>query len=66
MSRHIPAHIRAAIARNAHRWETTDGTPALEAMGIDPPRVCPECETTTCHRTRKNPYCSATVYKEGS
>ena len=26
--------------------------------------VCPECETTTCHRTKRNPYCSATVYKE--
>jgi hypothetical protein len=26
--------------------------------------ACPECWTTTCHRTKKNPYCSATVYKE--
>ena len=24
--------------------------------------LCPECETTTCHRTKKNPFCSATVY----
>jgi len=28
--------------------------------------LCPECETTTCHRTKRNPYCSATVYKEGN
>ena len=26
--------------------------------------VCPECETRTCHRTKRNPYCAATVYKE--
>ena len=35
MSRHIPAHIRAAIARDGQAWTTTDGTPAVDAMGIN-------------------------------
>lgn len=30
--RNAPAHIRAAISRQWHRWETPDGTPAAQAM----------------------------------
>lgn len=40
-----PAHIRAAIARDGQRWETTDGTPAIVAMGMVVERIqCPECK----------------------
>ena len=33
---------------------------AAVAKALD--NLCPECGTTTCHRTRTNPYCSASVY----
>ena len=42
--RKAPAHIRGAINREAHRWETADGTSALVALGMVVERVrCPEC-----------------------
>lgn len=42
----IPPHIRAAIKRDAKNWVTTDGVPALVAMGLEdnPFRLCGECD----------------------
>lgn len=39
-----PAHIRGAIRREASRWETTDGKPLTDLLGIEVVEAkCPAC-----------------------